>query len=525
MGRHAPELIVVDHRHDREPVSHHGVELGEVEPHRSIADDADHGTIGVRDLGGDREGHAGPEAAEVAVGEIAPAAVHLGDRLHPGGGLAAIGRDDGIAGKRPGDLEREPVGMDGRLLLLQCRGEEGAVAVAHPADPLAPGASIRPLPIRRGGVEGANRLAAVGRDPEVHGAVAADLLGGDVDLDQARAARDQPGSPAAREEAEAGSQHQHQIGRADAHARRDGEMGEAATAERVIPRHQPVSLRVREDRRTRPLREAEKIVPGPREPGAAPGEDRRTLGGVEPLDGARDGLRRRRRRRIRKDLLRKRDARLLDPGEEDVDGKLEEHRTGPPRDRDAERLRDQVRDPLGVGHAMRPLGDRGDHRHLIESSLERHRLRFAKRRGARDEEGGHAVEVGVRDRGDAVGHARPRGDDGHARPPGGASPAIGGVPGRLLVAGVDQAHAVIGRRLEVRVQMSAVQREEGVDPRLPENPDQHRAAVDPCRSRHCFPPHCTPRRGAARVVEPPLRTSPPARLHAAAARLRRRSRR
>ena len=55
----------------------------------------------------------------------------------------------------------------------------------------------------------------------------------------------------------------------------------------------------------------------------------------------------------------------------DVPGELEEHRTGPPGARDAERLREEARDEIGGRDTVRPLRDAGeelDLRHLLQGA-------------------------------------------------------------------------------------------------------------------------------------------------------------
>ena len=87
-------------------------------------------------------------------------------------------------------------------------------------------------------VEGANRLAAVGGDAEVDVAIAADLLGRDVHLDDPGVGRDQARAAPAREQTQTGAQHEHDIGGARPGGAGDGQVDEAASAERVIGRQQ-----------------------------------------------------------------------------------------------------------------------------------------------------------------------------------------------------------------------------------------------------------------------------------------------
>jgi hypothetical protein len=56
---------------------------------------------------------------------------------------------------------------------------------------------------------------------------------------------------------------------------------------------------------------------------------------------------------------------------------------------------------------------------------------------------------------------------------------------RLLVARVYEAQATVSRRLEDRVEVPAMEGEQGADPGALERPDQELAAVD---TRHAPPP-------------------------------------
>ena len=177
-------------------------------------------------------------------------------------------------------------------------------------------------------------------------------------------------------------------------------------------------------------------------------------------------------------MLREDCLRLVGAPKEHVDRDLEEDGTGTARGGRAEGLSDQVRDAVGMSHAMRPLGDRPQERHLVEAALQRQRLGVAQRRGAGDEQRRDAVEVRVRDRRDDVGHARPGRDHRDADAAGGAGPAVGRVARGLLMAGVDPADAASSRRLVDRVEMASVQGEHLADALRFEDADQHLAAVD-----------------------------------------------
>ena len=125
----------------------------------------------------------------------------------------------------------------------------------------------------------------------------------------------------------------------------------------------------------------------------------------------------------------------------------------------------------------RPLGDRLHQINLAEAALQRELLVVDKRTAAADDQHGHAVEVGVRYRGDDVGDSRARRDHGHADAARRARPAVGGVPGGLFVPRVHQPEFVADGSLEDRVQVSAMEGEDAVDPLGNKHAYQDLAAV------------------------------------------------
>ena len=285
VGRHAPELVVVHDHDDRQAVADHRVELGEVQPHGAVAHDAEHPAVRVGDLGRNREGHPGAQAAEIAVRHPRAAAGDAGDHIHPRGGLASVRCDDRAVGQALHHLMGQAIGMDRRIAALQRLGEHQPMTLAQARDGLLPVAPRRPVEGRRRLVEGAHRLAAVGGDAQIDVPIAADLLGRDVDLDQLCALGNQPRAASAHEEAEARAENQHHVGGTRPGRGRGGQGREAVSTQRVIGGHHPVRLAVAEDGDAGSLRKAQHVRLSAGEPGAAAEQDGGPLRSLQPLDG------------------------------------------------------------------------------------------------------------------------------------------------------------------------------------------------------------------------------------------------
>ena len=202
--------------------------------------------------------------------------------------------------------------MDRSLVVLERLREERTVRLACLLDRLEPHGSLRPLAFGRSSVERAQRLAAVSSDCQVHVAVAPELLGEDVDLDQLGARGNESCAAATREQAEPCSEHQNDVCVAAPRLTRGGEISEAVPAERVIRRDHAVGLGVREDRRADPLRKAEQLRTRTGEPGPAADQDRGTLRTVEQRDCSLHRFRARRGGGVGQDLRRLPRARLVD---------------------------------------------------------------------------------------------------------------------------------------------------------------------------------------------------------------------
>ena len=83
--------------------------------------------------------------------------------------------------------------------------------------------------------------------------------------------------------------------------------------------------------------------------------------------------------------------------------------------------------------------------------------------GAAEDDDRAAGGVGVGDAGDAVGDARAGGEQRDAGAAGQARPALGGMDGGLLVAGIHHADALAGAAVIDRGEVSRAEREDDLD--------------------------------------------------------------
>jgi hypothetical protein len=369
--------------------------------------------------------------------------------------------------------------MNWRRVLRQGFGEHEVGEATRLSHRFLPVGSRCPRRTVRGGLQGAQRFAAIGHDAEVDVAVAADLVTFDVHLNESRLFRNDQRALAAGEQAKAGAENEAGV-ELHAHLSEGAESGKAAAGQLVVFGHHAARFRVGEHGNAGAFGEGDEGLPGSGKPGAAADEDGRPLRLTQPLDGLLDGRGGGRRRCFRPQLLREVYLRLVDAAEQNVGRDLQKDRSRPARGGDAQRLGDQFGNALHVRNAVRPLRDRLHEGHLVEAALQRQGLGVDERRSAADEQGRHTVEVGVGDTGDDVGDARPGGDDSNARCPGCPCPGVGGVAGSLLVAHVDEADVVVESGLEDGVQMPAVQGEDFPDALLLQHAHEHFTAVDFC---------------------------------------------
>ncbi len=145
--------------------------------------------------------------------------------------------------------------------------------------------------------------------------------------------------------------------------------------------------------------------------------------------------------------------------EENVYRNVHEHRScaaAQRRPHELEHARERV---LGRFERHRLFGQRLHHRDVIHL-LERAHPPARDGRAAAEHE--HRAVAGLRlgQRGHRVGDARPGGDRGHSALARHLGPTLGREGGRLLVAHIDDANAVLGRAGEDRPDVAAVQCEE-----------------------------------------------------------------
>ena len=226
MGDHPPALVVGDDDHDRKPLADRRVELHEIEPDRSIADDEKDAAFGMAEFRRIGEGDPDREAAIEAGIEITPARPDRPRHSHPDLGVAAVGDHDVILPAHegvnlPGKAER----MDRHGLALPERLRRGLsidigiLEGLHPA--LKPAAQPLAAPL---GFDEAVQLHQkrpdIADDAQIHAAVPADLLRLDVRLDEFRVLPEDVTEEV--EEAEAAPEEEDQVG---ARERKEGRAG------------------------------------------------------------------------------------------------------------------------------------------------------------------------------------------------------------------------------------------------------------------------------------------------------------
>ena len=192
-------------------------------------------------------------------------------------------------------------------------------------------------------------------------------------------------------------------------------------------------------------------------------------------------------RRVAGGLIGRQRAAQLDVGLglEHVGRDLDLHRAGAAGAQLAEGLVHDQRHLVGAGGAGVPLGDVAQHAQLVVDLVQHPAADIDQ---VRIDLAGDAQDRGVDGVGGGEGtggvkHARSGDDDEGALASGGAGVAIGHVAGGLLVAGVQDADAVLGgvERVEGVVQLHAGEAEDGLHPLPDERLDQRLPA---CHERH-----------------------------------------
>ena len=209
----------------------------------------------------------------------------------------------------------------------------------------------------------------------------------------------------------------------------------------MIRRHAAAARAVQVDRGVQRLGERGerrgRVVP----PDRAARDDRRPLGALQDLQRAFDLRGVARHTGARAVSGRQLALIVVDAVREDIPGALEEHRTGPAREHGSEGLGEERRHAVGRRNPIAPLGDAGEEIDLLHL-LERALAGVEAGRRASEEQHRARRRVGIRDAGDRVGDAGPRGDAGDPDAAGEARRRVGCVRCRLLVACVDDGDAL-----------------------------------------------------------------------------------
>ena len=225
---------------------------------------------------------------------------------------------------------------------------------------LDPALAGRPASLPRGAAECSNRLAAIGGDREVDIAIAADLFGLDIDLNQPRVPGQHAVARPARKEPEPRAQHENGIGPAGMFSRSRSARFMMLRAQSGWSAGIKPWARLLENtgicaRSTRSRRSERSIRAEIGEPGPASEQDRRALCGMEPFDGGLDGLRRWAGPRGRARSRGPTDRILVHLRERDIDRDLQIDGARPATGRDAQRLRDLIRNPLDLRECDAPI--------------------------------------------------------------------------------------------------------------------------------------------------------------------------
>jgi hypothetical protein len=199
------------------------------------------------------------------------------------------------------------------------------------------------------------------------------------------------------------------------------------------------SLRRREEGNVRALDEGVELSAGVGPEHPAPGDDQRSLRGLQELDRITNGV-----------GVRGRSCRARAPAPHDlvlgnlavqhVAREIEMDRTGPVAERFPVRRRDVLGNAPRLVDLGGPLGERAHRAHLVDL-LEIFQVARPEGARAREQEDGRGVEQRVHHAGRRVDGARPRRGIHQTNLPGRASVSVRHHRGALLVARVDRPHA------------------------------------------------------------------------------------
>jgi hypothetical protein len=434
------------------------VELHSVQSKGAIAVDDHDALVGIRELGGQGEGHADTQRSERARIHPATLALDRDDLRRGGDDVAAIADHDHVAqGVDPvAHLAAHPLGIDRDLVGVELGLDLGFRFVLDHAQLVTPAGVVEVdalvLHLLDQQLEGAGQVA---HQRHVGLAVLADQGRVHVELDHLGVGWNRL--------AEAHAEVEERACEDDAVDLLHGVAARAVQELRRIRRDRapPHPIHIGGD--VGLLEEAVELARGARPLDAGSGHQHRTLAGLEDLDRLADlvaigGE----ARRIGPDS-RHHHLILLDLAHEDVHGDLEKGRTRNARHGVAHRQLDVLGDPVGLVDRVGVLGDGSHHTDVIHL-LERAAAQVVEGSLTANHEDRRVGPPCVGDAGDAVGDTGARGDRRNsdlARVA--ARPGVRRVDRRLLVAHVDDLDALVDAAIVERHDVTAGEREDALD--------------------------------------------------------------
>ncbi len=212
----------------------------------------------------------------------------------------------------------------------------------------------------------------------------------------------------------------------------------------------------------------------------AAGEDHRTVGPGEqvsnPVDRVRVGA-----GRLGGSITRGERGVLVHQAGLDIERDIEEHRPAPAGEGVPGGDGDVVGEPRRLPGGRRQFGYRHEDRGMVEL-LETAGMLLADEVAAAEHQHRGARQVGVHHRRYQVGHPGGGGHRGDSEPSGQPGVGLGGVPGGLLVADVDDADAFFHAPVEDGDDVAPGEGEQGVDTLGPQRPGDEPPTVDLCHS-------------------------------------------
>jgi hypothetical protein len=196
---------------DRQPVSNHGVELGNRESDGAVARETQHRPIRVRDLRAERKSETESHRAEKAVRDVAARARLPNGFVEPVIRLRAVADDDRVLRQVVGNRCDDLIRVNGRRRAREPLTESLAACGLRVLNGLLPVREIRPAPLVRLRVQRTQRFATIGNDGHSRVAQPPDFLRIDLHMNQLHAARHETIADAHREEPEAHAEREHHV--------------------------------------------------------------------------------------------------------------------------------------------------------------------------------------------------------------------------------------------------------------------------------------------------------------------------